>query len=81
MKHFKPIDIFGYVGAVLIITGLALVSSYVLTPRDVVYQALNFLGGAGIAITAFSRRDYPSGVLNLAFVGIALVSFLVTYIF
>lgn len=80
-QHFQKIDVFGYVGAVCIITGFALLSLEILQPKDIWYQALNFLGGIGIVITALSRKDYPSGVLNIVFALIALVSFVVVYIF
>jgi membrane-bound ClpP family serine protease len=73
-KHFKPIDLFGYVGAVLIIVGFALLSLEKVGPHDALYLVLNLFGGIGIVITAFTRKDYPSGVLNVVFSAIALIS-------
>jgi len=73
-KHFEFIDLFGYVGAVLIIIGFAMLSLEKVGPHDASYLILNLFGGIGIVITAFNRKDYPSGVLNVVFAAIALVS-------
>jgi hypothetical protein len=80
-KDFQFIDLFGYFGAVLIITGFAFLSLEKIGPQDLSYLTLNFFGGIGIVITAFNRKDYPSGVLNIVFSLIALVSLVAVYIF
>ncbi len=80
-KHFEFKDLFGYAGALLIIIGFALLSLEKIGPQDVSYLILNFFGGIGIVITAFNRKDYPSGVLNVVFSAIAFISLVAVYIF
>lgn len=73
-KHFELKDLYGYFGAVLIIIGFALLSLEKVGPHDASYLFLNLFGGIGIVIAALNRKDYPSGLLNVVFSGIALVS-------
>ncbi|MBP6925926.1 MAG: hypothetical protein KBC22_02635 [Candidatus Pacebacteria bacterium] len=80
-KDFEYIDLFGYIGAILIIVGFAMLSAEMVGPKDMTYLLLNLCGGIGIVITAFYRKDYPSGVLNVVFSLIALISLAVVYIF
>ncbi len=80
-KDFEYIDLFGYIGAILIIVGFAMLSMERMGPKDMTYLLLNLFGGIGIVITALHRKDYPSGVLNVVFSLIALVSLVVVYIF
>jgi len=80
-RHFHPVDLFGYVGALCVIVALLLVSFEIVGPRDIPYQILNLLGGVGICITAFFHQDYPSGVLNVIFGGVALIALITIIIF
>ncbi len=67
-------NFFGYTGAVLIIVSFALLSLDKVGPHDSSYLLLNLFGGLGILIDAFYHKDYPSGVLNVVFASIALIS-------
>ena len=80
-KHFQYIDLFGYIGGILIILGFALLSLGKIGPQDIAYLVLQFFGGIGIVVAALHHKDYPSGVLNIVFSLIALVSLVAVYIF
>lgn len=76
-KNFNHIDLFGYIGGVLIILGFILLSLGKVLPHSIVYLLLQFFGGVGIVITALHHKDYPSGVLNILFSLVAVVSLIV----
>jgi len=68
------IEIFGWYGAIAIVTAYALVSFSVVTPTDLAYQVLNGTGALGIVADAFYKKDYQPGVLNLVWLVIALIA-------
>src|SRR3989344_8177887 len=70
------VEVFGWYGAVAIITAYALVSFSVVTPTTVWYQLLSFTGALGIVAISFYKHTYQPGVLNAVWAGIALLAIL-----
>lgn len=65
-------EMIGYLGGVCILVALFLLNIHAITPQHMMYSGLNFLGGLGIAYTAFKKKDHPSLWLNLIFAGVAI---------
>lgn len=72
MKTF--IEIYGWYGAIAIITAYALVSFSLIEPTSFTYQALNITGALGIALVSFYKKAYQPGILNIVWAIIALVA-------
>ena len=69
-----PLQIIGWVGAVLILGAYFLVSFSVIDSISLGYQLLNLFGALGIVIETLSKKDYQPMALNAVWVLIALVS-------
>ena len=72
MKYFS--QIVGWYGTCAIVLAYFLLSFGILQAHTFWYQSLNLTGAIGIVISAFSKKDYPAGVLNLVWSVIAVVS-------
>jgi hypothetical protein len=70
----KPIELFGWYGALAILAAYALSSFAVLSPADLSYQLLNLTGAIGIATVSFHKRTYQPGVLNMVWAAIAFIA-------
>ncbi len=68
------LEIFGWYGAIAIITAYALVSFSILAPTSIWYQLLNGTGALGIVAISFYRQTYQPGVLNLVWAFIAFAA-------
>lgn len=68
------VDIAGWVGASLILLAYLLVSAGRLTGRSPMFQWLNLAGAAGFVINSGWHGAWPSAVLNIIWIGIAIVS-------
>lgn len=66
------IEVAGWVGGVLILTGYALLTSGRLTATSPLYQWLNVVGAVGLIVNGLANRAYPSVGLNVVWVGIGL---------
>jgi hypothetical protein len=69
------VDVIGWACAAAVLVAYALV---IRTPRAVTgrrYLALNLAGSAGLAASGASHAAWPSAVLNLLWLGLALHSF------
>ena len=74
-KTSKPhilIEIFGWYGAVAIVTAYALISYEILLPESLLYQMLNLSGSAGILLSAYVKKDYQPAFLNVVWIMIAI---------
>ena len=67
-------DIFGWIGAALLLGAYALVSTKRLEGDSVAYQGLNLLGSAMLIVNSFYYGAYPSVGVNVIWIGIALCS-------
>jgi len=74
MKIF--IETFGWIGMALILAAYALTSYGFLEPTAIPFQLMNLIGGVGLLIHAFSKKDYPPGVLNVIWSAIAIIAIL-----
>jgi len=74
MRYDLLSDIFGWIGAALLLGAYALVSTKRLEGDSVAYQGLNLLGSAMLIVNSFYYGAYPSVGVNVIWIGIALCS-------
>ncbi len=67
-------DILGWLGAVLYLVAYGLVSAKKVESDSWVYQGLNIIAGTMLIINTYYLRAYPSAGLNIAWVGIAVLT-------
>lgn len=65
-------DIFGWIGAILVILAYFLVSTKKLPPTAVTYQLMNLFGAIGIGINAYVKGATPSIATNIVWSLIAI---------
>lgn len=68
------IEIAGWIGALLILAGYALLTSGRVTARSPLYQWLNVVGAAGFIVNGLANHAYPSAGLNIVWMGIGGVA-------
>ncbi len=69
------VEVVGWAGAVAVLVAYALI---IRTPEAVTgapYLALNLAGSAGLAVSGAAHAAWPSAVLNLLWLGLALHGF------
>ena len=67
-------DILGWLGAVLYLVAYGLVSAKKVESDSWMYQGLNIVAGTMLIINTYYLRAYPSAGLNVAWVGIAMLT-------
>ena len=67
----SAVDVAGWVGALCLLVGYALVSSGRIGAGPG-YQALNLAGAAGLAANGVAHRAWPSAALNLVWLVVGL---------
>ena len=68
------IDLLGWVGTVLYLVAYALVSMKKVEGDSVVYQGMNIVAGVLLVLNTLYLRAYPSAGLNVAWIGIGVVT-------
>ena len=68
------IDILGWVGTILFLVAYALVSLKKVDGDSVVYQGMNIVAGTLLVINTLYLRAYPSAGLNVAWIGIGMLT-------
>jgi hypothetical protein len=68
------IDILGWVGTILYLVAYALVSAKKFEGDSVLYQGMNIAAGVLLVINTFYLRAYPSAGLNVAWIGIGILT-------
>jgi hypothetical protein len=68
------IETIGWIGAALILTAYALISSGKIQARTLPYQWMNVIGAAAFIVNSGWNGAYPSAVLNVIWVGIGVVT-------
>lgn len=68
------IDIVGWIGTLLVLTGYFLVSNKKIKPEGWPYNLLNLIGAFCIGANVFVNHAWPSVGLNLVWGGIAVVA-------
>ncbi len=66
------IDVIGWLGAALLLAAYALVSARRLQGNAISYQILNLVGGACLVVNTIYYGAFPSSVVNLVWIGIAV---------
>ena len=72
-------EIVGWIGAVLILAGYALLTAEKVTSKSVSYQAMNVVGATGFIANGVWNGAWPSAVLNIIWVGIGAVALIRIY--
>ncbi len=75
------IEIFGWLGMVMILVAYALLSFSVLPSNSLTYQLLNVVGSIAIAVVAYTKRAYQPMVLNIVWAFIAAVVILRIFLY
>ncbi len=68
------VEVAGWLGAALVLTAYGLISRGTLTGGDPRYQTLNVLGAALIGWNCVAHRAWPSFVVNVVWLAIAVVA-------
>ncbi len=68
------IDIIGWLGTILYLIAYGLVSAKKVEGDSWLYQGLNIVAGTLLIVNTFYLRAYPSAGLNIAWVGIAVLT-------
>lgn len=67
-------EVAGWIGAVLILAGYALLTAEKVTSKSVAYQAMNVIGATGFIANGVWHKAWPSAILNIIWVGIGVVA-------
>ncbi len=68
------IEVLGWYGTVVIVGAYALTSFGMVSPKSILYQALNFTGSIGIIIAVLPKQAYQPAVLNTVWAIIAALA-------
>ncbi len=68
------INILGWVGTIIYLIAYGLVSAKKAESDSWLYQGMNMVAGVMLIINTIYLRAYPSAGLNIAWVGIAIVT-------
>jgi hypothetical protein len=68
------IDIIGWIGAITYLLAFGLVSGKKVEPDSGIYQGMNVIAGILLITNNFYLQAYPSTALNIAWVGIAVLT-------
>jgi phosphoglycerol transferase MdoB-like AlkP superfamily enzyme len=66
------IDLIGWIGAISVLIAYLMVSTRRWQGHSTRYQVLNLLGGVCLILNTLYFRAYPSSLVNLVWVGIAV---------
>lgn len=69
------IDAVGWLGGLMVVVAYFMISSGKTTAKSPVFQTLNLLGSVFLIINTYAKGAYPSAVVNVIWVGIALYGF------
>ena len=67
-------EVVGWIGAILILTGYGLLSAGKLDGKSPLYQWLNVVGALGFIANSAWHSAWPSAILNIIWVGIGIVA-------
>ena len=68
------VEVAGWVGAVLILGGYALLTAGRLNAKSPAYQWMNVFGALGFIVNSAWNGAWPSAILNVIWVGIGVVA-------
>jgi hypothetical protein len=73
MKKKNLISMFGWIGAISIISAYALLSFHVISD-GLLYNLLNLIGALFVVVDAFDDKAYPPALINIAWFVVAFIS-------
>lgn len=73
-RSLKVLEIFGWYGAIAILSAYALMSFNVIPADGWVYQLLNLTGALGVMIISFIKQARQPAFLNLVWAVVALIA-------
>lgn len=68
------VDVVGWCAALMLLLAYGMVSTRKVTGESTLYQVLNLAGGAGLILNSGYHGAYPSVVVNVIWIGIAIVT-------
>lgn len=74
MKIITEIEIFGWLGTIMILLAYALSNFGILSPNNFSYQILNILGALAIVYHSLTKKDYQPVVLNTIWALVAVLA-------
>ncbi|WP_300973045.1 hypothetical protein [Sphingomonas sp. LHG3406-1] len=74
MTERLMVDVAGWLAALLILGGYALLTAGKVNARSPAYQWMNVLGAIGFVINSGYFKAWPSAVLNVIWAGIGIVA-------
>ncbi len=66
------IDIIGWIGAIVLLAAYASVSTRRMQGDSPAYQVMNLIGGACLIVNTVYYGAYPSSMVNIVWIGIAV---------
>ena len=72
-------EVAGWIGAILILAGYALLTAEKVTSKSVSYQAMNVIGATGFIANGVWHKAWPSAFLNVIWVGIGVAALVGIY--
>ena len=67
-------EVVGWIGAILILAGYAMLTAGKVTAKSPTYQWMNVVGAAGFIANSSWNGAWPSAALNVIWVGIGVVA-------
>ena len=74
MSKSTGIEIFGWYGAIGLLTAYTLLSFNILSSENIWYQIINVTAALGIVVVSFHKNNYQPGVLNIVWAIVGLVA-------
>lgn len=72
----KIAEVIGWVGVLCVLCAYILLSFEVFIASDLIYQALNIVGGFGIMHSSFVKKNYQPVALNAIWTLVAVIAVL-----
>ena len=72
------VDVIGWTGAALVLAAYFLITKRIVDAKSRLYHMLNLLGGIGLGYNTYYYAAYPSTVVNIFWIIIAVYGFLKT---
>lgn len=69
------VDILGWAGGCMVVVAYFLISAGKAHSKSVLFQLLNLIGSIFLIVNTYYKGAYPSAVVNVIWVGIALYGF------
>jgi len=68
------VDIIGWTGALFVLYGYLMVSINKVKGDSLHFQSVNIIGALGLSVNTYYNHAYPSTIVNIIWIGIAIYS-------